>query len=152
MRNQAASPIEHLTAIASALADPSRVRLLAACLDGERCVCQLLPLMPLSGASVSKHLAQLRDAGLLSSRREGRWVHYRLPESPSAAASDAIAMVRKHAAGDARTRQDQRTLANVDTIDPRELARMQREGCCPDLTCCGTTSTPNTPTTVSQGD
>ena len=156
MRNQPANPIDQLTSIAGALADPNRVRLLAACLDQERCVCQLVALIDLSNASISKHLGQLRDAGLLQSRREGRWVHYRLPDEASPAARDAIAMVQSHALGDALLRMDRQTLTNIDAIDPNDLARMQREGCCPDLTCCppkpSNTTTPITPTTVPQGE
>ena len=69
-----------LSIISHALSDPHRVRLLAACLDRERCVCQLVELIDLSNASISKHLAVLRHAGLLVSRKEGRWVHYRTPQ------------------------------------------------------------------------
>ena len=50
----------------------------------ELCVCELIWLleqraMPVSQPKVSRHLAQLRDAGLLTSQRRGQWVHYRLP-------------------------------------------------------------------------
>jgi DNA-binding transcriptional ArsR family regulator len=144
MRNQVANPIDQLTSLANALADPNRVRLLAACLERERCVCQLVALIDLSNASISKHLGQLRDAGLLESRREGRWVHYRLPDEPSGAVRDAIEMVRVHALQDELIATDRGTLENIDAIEPNELARMQREGCCPDLSCCPRTS--NTPT------
>ena len=141
MRNQHANPIDRLTRVAGALADPNRVRLLAACLDHERCVCQLVALIDLSNASISKHLGQLRDAGLLESRREGRWVHYRTPETSDAIVRDALATVRTYALDDDRIRMDQQTLINIDAIDPNELARMQREGCCPDLTCCAPNQT-----------
>ena len=149
MINQASNPIEQLTSIANALADPNRVRLLAACMERERCVCQLVALIDLSNASISKHLGQLRDAGLLESRREGRWVHYRLADELSPAARDAIGMVRTHAANDDLIAADRRTLANIDAIEPYELARMQREGCCPDLTCCPPKNT-NPPTAADR--
>ncbi|MCA9274524.1 MAG: winged helix-turn-helix transcriptional regulator [Phycisphaerales bacterium] len=145
MRNQATSPIDALSRVSAALADPNRLRLLAACLDQERCVCQLVALIDLSNASISKHLGQLRDAGLLQSRREGRWVHYKLPDDPSSPVRDAIAMVRTHALQDELIKQDRATLSNIDAIEPGELARMQREGCCPDLSCCPPEAT-NTPT------
>lgn len=157
MRNQHPSPIDRLTAVHAALSDHSRLRLLAACLDQERCVCQLVALIDLSNASISKHLGQLRRAGLLQSRREGRWVHYRLAEHPDPIVADALALVRRHALADEVIERDQRTLGHIDAIDPVELARMQRQGCCPDLSCCPpTTQTTNTPitspTTISQGD
>ena len=150
MRNQSNSPIDRLTHISNALGDPNRVRLLAACLDQERCVCQLVALIDLSNASISKHLGQLRDAGLLQSRREGRWVHYAIPEQPEPIVVQSLAFVRAHAMRDELIMQDRATLTNIDAIDPNDLARMQREGCCPDLRCCPPRPT-NTPT-VSQGE
>jgi ArsR family transcriptional regulator, arsenate/arsenite/antimonite-responsive transcriptional repressor len=63
-----------------ALSDESRVRMLYALRHGELCVCQLIELLGLSPSTVSKHLSILRDAGLLDSRKEGRWVYYRLAD------------------------------------------------------------------------
>ena len=63
-----------------ALSDENRVRMLFALRHGELCVCQLIDLMGLSPSTVSKHLSILRDAGLLDSRKEGRWVYYRLAD------------------------------------------------------------------------
>lgn len=119
-----------LTPIMHALSDPSRVRLLAACLDRERCVCQLVELIDLSNASISKHLAFLKLSGLLESRREGRWVHYRTPESPTDLVRDALAFVRAHALNGVQIAQDRERLKRIDEVDPCDLARMQREGCC----------------------
>jgi len=65
-----------------ALSDENRVRLLFALRQGELCVCQLIALLELSPSTVSKHLSILRDAGLLESRKEGRWVYYRMAENP----------------------------------------------------------------------
>jgi ArsR family transcriptional regulator len=151
MRNQTGQPIDQLVSIASAMADPNRIRLLAACLDRERCVCQLVALIDLSNASISKHLGQLRDAGLLESRREGRWVHYRIPDEPESIVRDALSMTRAHSMNDEKIRLDQRTLMNIDAIEPNELARMQREGCCPDLRCCQPHESHSAPTGGAQG-
>jgi ArsR family transcriptional regulator len=122
------------TTISHALSDPHRVRLLAACMDQERCVCQLVELIDLSSASISKHLAVLRNAGLLVSRKDGRWVHYRTPlradDNPAVLVRDALAMFRKHAMRTPQVLADQQTLKQIDAIDPSELARQQREGCC----------------------
>jgi ArsR family transcriptional regulator, arsenate/arsenite/antimonite-responsive transcriptional repressor len=63
-----------------ALSDESRVRMLYALRHGELCVCQLIELLGLSPSTVSKHLSILRDAGLLDSRKEGRWVYYRMAD------------------------------------------------------------------------
>lgn len=139
MRNQ----IDQLTRITHALSDPNRVRLLAACLDTERCVCQLVALIDLSNPSISKHLGTLRDAGLLESRKEGRWVHYRVPVDPDPIVRDALSFVRSHALRDEVIRNDMQTLGHIDAIDPAELARMQREGCCVPIPSHSPTTTTN---------
>tara|TARA_R110002072_G_scaffold42064_16_gene118336 strand:- start:31055 stop:31468 length:414 start_codon:yes stop_codon:yes gene_type:complete len=122
--------MSQLTDIAHALSDPNRIRLLSACLDGERCVCQLVELIDLSNASISKHLATLRNAGLLTSRKEGRWVHYRVPSEPEPIVGDALSWVRAHGLEDEQIQADRDALRTIDSIDPIDLARMQREGCC----------------------
>ena len=124
------NPLNQLTSVAHALSDPNRVRLLAACLDQERCVCQLVELIDLSNASISKHLAVLKNAGLLQSRKEGRWVHYRLPDSPAPILTQSLDMVRAHALSDQLITTDTHRLTQIDAIDPTDLARMQRQGCC----------------------
>jgi ArsR family transcriptional regulator, arsenate/arsenite/antimonite-responsive transcriptional repressor len=65
-----------------ALSDENRLRMLYALRRGELCVCQLIELVGLSPSTVSKHLSILRDAGLLASRKAGRWVYYRVAERP----------------------------------------------------------------------
>lgn len=62
----------------SALADPTRLRLLALVQDREVCVCYLQEVLGTSQPKVSRHLAYLRQAGLVTARREGKWMHYRL--------------------------------------------------------------------------
>ena len=60
-----------------AFADPIRLELLAQiAARGPLCVCHLLEELPYSQSRVSKHLAALRRAGLVTTRREGTWVYY----------------------------------------------------------------------------
>lgn len=68
-----------------ALADDTRTRIaLLLAREGELCVCELTAALDLSQPKISRHLAQLRHAGLLSDRRQGQWVYYRLhPQLPS---------------------------------------------------------------------
>ncbi|MEO1584695.1 MAG: metalloregulator ArsR/SmtB family transcription factor [Planctomycetota bacterium] len=120
--------MNELVRISGALADATRLTLLSACLDRELCACQLVALAGLSNAAVSKHLSLLREAGLLQSRKQGRWVHYRVHDTPSPAAADAIAWVRTH--GDRSSRATHERMELILAIEPAELSRMQREGCC----------------------
>lgn len=68
-----------LIAMLKALSDKNRLRIVAALLQRrELCACQLTELLGVAGATASTHLAQLQNCGLLQSRKEGRWVFYRL--------------------------------------------------------------------------
>lgn len=76
----AISMLETFETVAKAVADPSRARILKLLEGGELCVCQITTVLDLAPATVSKHLAALKTAGLLQQRRDGKWVYYRLAE------------------------------------------------------------------------
>lgn len=61
-----------------ALSDETRLAVLDMLRDGERCVCDLQGALDVAQSRLSFHLKVLRDAGLVSDRREGRWSYYRL--------------------------------------------------------------------------
>jgi ArsR family transcriptional regulator len=66
-------------ALASALGDPTRLRLLSLILHHpDICVCDLEAVTKLPQTKISKHLAVLRNAELVTQRREGTWMHYSL--------------------------------------------------------------------------
>lgn len=71
---------ERLAEVFKALADETRLRLLALLADGEVCVCHLHGSLRLPQPTVSRHLAYLRKAGLVAARRDGVWMHYRLAD------------------------------------------------------------------------
>ena len=62
----------------AAFADPTRLRILNLLSVGEVCVCDLTRVLGMSQPKVSRHLAVLREAGLVNDRKDGRWVHYSL--------------------------------------------------------------------------
>ena len=70
-----------------ALADKTRLRLLNLMREDEICVCFFTEVLEESQPKVSRHLAYLRNAGIVEARRDGKWMHYRIvkPENPSAA-------------------------------------------------------------------
>lgn len=79
----AMEPIEPLVDLLKILAHPARLRILALLRDGDLCVCQINAVIGLAPSTVSEHLTELRRAGLLAERKDGRWVHYRLePRKP----------------------------------------------------------------------
>ncbi|WP_205304911.1 metalloregulator ArsR/SmtB family transcription factor [Nocardioides sp. 616] len=76
-----------------ALGDPTRVRLLsliAAQPDREACICDLTEPVGLAQPTVSHHMKQLVDAGLVIREQRGRWAFYRLVEDTLTALSDAL--------------------------------------------------------------
>lgn len=64
-----------------ALSDETRLRIMALLTHGELCVCDLMEVMELPQSTVSRHLATLRQAGLIEDRRQGVWIYYRFVES-----------------------------------------------------------------------
>ena len=63
----------------SALANPIRLRcIMLLQQEGELCVCELTQALRVAQPAVSRHLALLRDAGIVQDRRAGLWIHYRL--------------------------------------------------------------------------
>jgi ArsR family transcriptional regulator, arsenate/arsenite/antimonite-responsive transcriptional repressor len=67
-----------LVAIAKALGDPTRIRIIAALRNGELCVCELVDALGISQSSLSSHLQICRQAGVLTTRKESRWIYYSL--------------------------------------------------------------------------
>jgi ArsR family transcriptional regulator len=79
----------------SALGDPIRLRILDELTDGQRCVCELLEEIGIAPNLLSYHLRVLRDAGLVTASRRGRWVDYRLAAEGLDALRDAIPVLRE---------------------------------------------------------
>src|SRR5512141_2308139 len=75
------APLARLVQIHKAIGHPVRLRLLAALRGGPLCVCQMTVIVKLAASTVSEHLSELRNAGLITDRKEGRWVEYRLSGS-----------------------------------------------------------------------
>lgn len=91
-----ASPGDTLAQTFQAVADPTRVRIVATLLAaGELCVCHVEAALDITQSRASRHLATLRRAGLVAVRRDGAWVHYRVPAKPDAAAAVVLAAIRR---------------------------------------------------------
>lgn len=74
------SPLSRLVQVHKALGHPVRLRILAMLREGPLCVCQMTGVVRLAASTVSEHLSELRRAGLVTERKDGRWVEYRLAE------------------------------------------------------------------------
>lgn len=111
--------------IAKALADGNRMRVVSALMaHDELCVCQIVEMLRLATATVSRHMSILQNARLVKSRKEGRWVYYRLagtfPETLRSWLSESLA-------SSLETKADLTLLDQVLSCDPEELCRHQKE-------------------------
>ncbi|MCD6557733.1 MAG: winged helix-turn-helix transcriptional regulator [Candidatus Aenigmarchaeota archaeon] len=66
------------TKIFKALCDETRLKIIESLLDGEKCVCEIVPFTKRTQSTVSIQLAKLESLGIIESRREGRKIYYRL--------------------------------------------------------------------------
>ena len=81
LKNRAA--IDELENVYKALADKTRLRILALLGNNEVCVCHMHDTLGLPQPTVSRHLAYLRKSGLVETRRDGVWMHYQVSRSLS---------------------------------------------------------------------
>jgi ArsR family transcriptional regulator len=91
-----------------ALADQTRLRILGLLRSGEVCVCDIHGSLGVPQPTVSRHLAYLRKSGLVATRKEGLWVHYRLAELPDPvmhALLDAVTHAIGHASAGEKDRK-----------------------------------------------
>src|SRR5229473_2977461 len=96
-----------------ALGDRTRLRLIHLMGDDEVCVCFLVEVLRTNQPKISRHLAYLRKAGLVSARREGKWMHYRLETPPNEHAARMLAQVREWIAGESEMQSDRERLVKV---------------------------------------
>ncbi len=100
--------------IFKALAEPNRVRILAALSSRRACVCELSQALALNQPNVSRHLRILKDVGLVTSRRRGAWTDYLLNRSVDNA--PFIRLVKNLATADDVFKKDAEALARADRL------------------------------------
>jgi ArsR family transcriptional regulator, arsenate/arsenite/antimonite-responsive transcriptional repressor len=119
-----------LETLFKALADGTRLRILGLLLAGEVCVCDIHDSLGLPQPKVSRHLAYLRRAGLVETRRDGLWIHYRL-----ATMADPVLQTLMDAVGhaishlDSGTR-DRKRLAKIADTPVNVRLKVLNAPCC----------------------
>jgi len=102
----------HPENLTRALADLTRLRLLMLLPPGEeRCVCELTLALEMPQPKISRHLAVLRESGILRDRRAGLWIHYRLHPDLPAWALDTLAALGNGCQGQEPFDRDRQRLA-----------------------------------------
>ena len=97
-----------------ALADTTRLRMLMLlAIEGELCVCELTHALGEIQPKISRHLAQLRESGMVLDRRQGQWIYYRLNPDLPAWAREVLAATAEGATMRAPFDQDLRSLADM---------------------------------------
>src|SRR6185312_308812 len=94
-----AKQISAMESLFRALADATRLRILGLLLTGEVCVCDIHESLKIPQSKASRHLAYLRRTGLVETRRDGLWIHYRmgtLADPVLAALGDAVRHALTH--------------------------------------------------------
>jgi DNA-binding transcriptional ArsR family regulator len=119
------SGLDALLSVAKALSDPGRVRILALLGNGPLCVCQITELLELAPSTVSKHLSILKQARLIETEKDGRWIHCRLAEAGAPPVAGARKWVAAAVEGSARLREDRRLLRDILKLEPEEICRRQ---------------------------
>ena len=64
------------------LSEPIRLRIAILLLDQELCVCDLMAVLKLPQSTVSRHMSRMKASGLVTDRRNGKWVHYQFVSTP----------------------------------------------------------------------
>ena len=96
-----------------ALADSTRLRIINLIGDQEVCVCFFVEILKTNQPKISRHLAYLRRAGIVSARREGIWMHYRIATPENENAAKVLLDVREWLASDPAMRQDRGRLDKI---------------------------------------
>ena len=112
-------PLGHVTGTLKALTHPARLRLLAMLRSGGLCVCQAAAALGSPVSTVSEHLSELKRAGFVVERREGRWVTYSLVGAPEATA--LLDHLWTLIGGDTLVRQDERVVRKVRRLPLADL-------------------------------
>ena len=106
-----------LALLFAALADRTRLRLLNLMDGKEVCVCYFVEILGQSQPKISRHLAYLRRAGIVTARREGKWMHYKI-------------VAPKHA-GAAQILSETLTVLRQDNTMQADLSRLNKACCAP---------------------
>lgn len=97
----------------AALADRTRLRLLNLMRDGEVCVCFMADTLETNDPKISRHLAYLKRAHLVTGRRDGKWMHYRINEPVDPAAREILRSTLDLLTSDPTMAQDRKRLTQV---------------------------------------
>ena len=126
--------MDKLVLVGKAFADRNRVRIMRALLEQELCVCELCDALNLTQSTLSTHLQVIREAGLVTSRKDGKWSYYAVDKQKMPLLEALFGGVEERLATDPTVKADLKRLQ-------RRLAQRENGVCCrgfaANANCCG---------------
>ena len=119
------SNVDLAVSAARALAHPARLRIIAMLAKGELCVCQITEVLKLAPSTVSAHLKELKQAGLVTERKDGRWVYFGLTDNENTRSWIAAAL--SPLATDQQLQADSHLVQELRTLPVEDLCRFGYE-------------------------
>lgn len=114
--------MQQLTQITKALADESRLRVLCWLRQGDLCLCQIVAMLKLAPSTTSRHMAILQQAGLVTARKDGRWMHYSLADQQAQPIiAQTLSWLDDVTKGDPMITADLKALAKIRKQDPSAI-------------------------------
>jgi ArsR family transcriptional regulator len=117
----ASSSIAQLESLFLALADNTRLRILNLIGEDEICVGHMVEVLGESQPKVSRHLAYLRTAGLVTVRREGKWMHYRITEQENEIVAEMLDNLIAGLGGQEQMKKERRRLEQMGGVTRRTV-------------------------------
>ena len=119
-----------ILSVTKAMSDRNRARVLMFLQTGELCACQIIEMLRLAPSTVSRHMAVLQQGRLVESRKEGRWIYYRLVgKDAPLPVRRAIRWLAESLKADKQIAQDAARLAQVRTTDREKLCTKHNRSC-----------------------
>jgi ArsR family transcriptional regulator len=100
--------------IFKALSDSNRIRIVKMLQRKSLCVCEIKDVLNLATSTVSKHLSILREAGLITDWKDGKWINYKINPEPESLASNALLYVQMQIEDDETIKSDRKKINVVD--------------------------------------
>jgi ArsR family transcriptional regulator len=128
------SDVEQVVEIFKALSEEMRLRIMMLLTDGELCVCDLMAIFEEPQSKVSRHLAYLKHAGLIGSKRVGVWMHYFLKDPMDELAAAQLAFMNERLAHLPRFKEDADRMTELkkqktcETAQPPARAGTKKSG------------------------
>lgn len=100
--------------VLKAVSDPTRLRIIMALMGGkEVCVCKITEMLCLAPSTISKHMSILKHAGLIESRKEGKWIYYKIDISKSNKNFDFIDLIYTKLSDDKIIKRDNKNICKL---------------------------------------